>query len=64
MEVNGYKIEPEANLREAKLRGAWLEGANLFQANLEGARLGAVDLRGTVWDESTVWPEGFTPPKR
>ena len=54
MEVNGYKIEPGANLREANLSGVTLKGAKLQEANLSEAK----------WDESTVWPEGFTPPKK
>ena len=155
MEVNGYKIEPGANLRGANLTGARLVKAdltkanlleanlaygvftraditevNFTEANLKGAHLwgvnlnsihtetsplvhisriksrleikygravtltelateveiaedkvsealqgsgyafrgevilGGVNFQGAVWDESTVWPEGFTPPKQ
>ena len=44
MEVNGYKIEPGADLSGANMGGADLsfqnlEGANLSEACLEGARL-------------------------
>ena len=46
MEVNGYTIEPGANLV-----GADLEGANLTKANLKGA----------FADLDTSWPEGFDP---
>ena len=96
MEVNGYKIEPGANLAGAdftfwadltgaNLTGANLAGANLsfftpliganlsfadltgarlFKANLTEANLTGAILRGAFWDESTVWPEGFTPPEQ
>ena len=57
MEVNGYKIEPGAQLAEADLSGANLTNANLVSAdlrdaNLEGAnltnaKLVSADLRGT-----------------
>lgn len=61
MQINGYTIEPgadlrganlrEANLREANLRGAKLKGANLIganlgDANLRDAYLGGVKLGG------------------
>ena len=46
VEVNGYKIEPGANLRRAKLGGA---------------NLAWVDLDGTVADEDTTWPGSFDP---
>ena len=47
--VNGYKIEPfanlsEANLSRANLYGANLYGANLSEANLIGANLSEADL--------------------
>ena len=44
--VNGYKIEPYANLEGAVLRGANLEGANLVGAYLKGANLGDANLEG------------------
>jgi len=52
MEVNGYKIEPGAeledtNLSGANLRDANLSGANLRDANLEGARM----PDGTIHDQ-------------
>jgi len=63
----------EANLEGANLYGAYLYGANLEGANLEGANLEGADLRranlrganleGAVWDEYTVWPKGYEPPK-
>ena len=66
-----------ANLREATLRGANLrgavlkraklglsnlEGADLSGANLTGADLSGAYLEGVIYDDSTRWPEGFTPP--
>ena len=51
VEVNGYTIEPGANLAGAYLPGAHLEGANLEGANLKGANLeGAVSAFG--WELS------------
>jgi uncharacterized protein YjbI with pentapeptide repeats len=44
--VNGYTIEPNANLRGANLSGADLRGADLTMANLNGANLHGADLRG------------------
>ena len=46
VEVNGYTIEPEADLSGAGLSGADLSGT---------------DLSGTTADEITIWPEGFDP---
>lgn len=45
MKVNGYEIEPYANLRWADLRGADLKGADLKGADLRGAHLKGADLR-------------------
>jgi hypothetical protein len=42
----------ESNLNEADLRGA----------NLTGATLRDTSLKDVLWDEKTLWPEGFTPP--
>ena len=39
MEVNGYKIEPGAQLAGANLSNAKLLGVNLERANLGGGRL-------------------------
>ena len=66
VEVNGYTIEPGANLHLANLAGANLAGANLISADLRGAYLrGAnlerANLNGTVADRNTRWPEGFDP---
>ena len=62
-----------ANLSGADLYGANLSGANLSWANLReadlreadlrGADLREADLSGADWDESTIWPAGFTPPE-
>ncbi len=46
MEVNGYTIEPGANLQGANLTGANLFGADLSIANLQGANLRGANLTG------------------
>jgi len=75
VEVNGYTIEPGADLREADLRGAKLtgafRGADLTGADLTGADLTVADLtvanltkvklNGAFADTDTQWPEGFDP---
>jgi hypothetical protein len=43
--VNGYKIEPGADLRNADLRNADLSGADLAYANLRYASLVGADFR-------------------
>ena len=68
-----YTIEPEANLRDANLEGADLSGvdlsnanlrdANLEWANLSGADLADANLSGAVWNDETVFPEGFEIPE-
>ena len=44
--INGYSIEPGANLRGANLIGANLRGANLTGADLTGANLMCANLTG------------------
>jgi hypothetical protein len=51
-----------ADLTGADLRGADLKGADLTGADLSGARLQGAELHGVIADNTTVWPEGFTPP--
>lgn len=51
-----------ANLYGANLRGANLCDADLSGADLSGANLSNANLSGAKWDETTVWPAGFTPP--
>jgi uncharacterized protein YjbI with pentapeptide repeats len=46
MKVDGYAIEPGADLRRANLKGANLEGADLRGARLEGANLRGANLQG------------------
>ena len=53
--INGYKIEPNANLRDANLRDANLRSANLRSANLMGADLMGANLMGANLDFS-CWP--------
>ena len=57
----------DANLQDAFLARANLLGAPLWRANLRGADLQGADLAETIledaeYDNTTVWPEGFTPP--
>ena len=47
-----YTIEPRADLDGANLRGAKLSRTRLREANLSGA----------VWNDETVFPEGFEIP--
>jgi hypothetical protein len=49
MVVNGYVIEPKADLRWANLRGANLKEANLRWANLRGANLEGANLDFACW---------------
>ena len=56
VEVNGYTIEPGANLWRANLEDADLTGADLSQSNLSGA-----NLKGVKADQDTTWPDGFDP---
>ncbi|MEO2086415.1 MAG: pentapeptide repeat-containing protein [Acidimicrobiales bacterium] len=51
MEVNGYTIEPGANLLVADLTGVDLRGANLVRTVLNGATASPL----------TGWPDGFNP---
>ena len=68
-----------ADLKGANLGRADLSGAGLQGANLSGAYLAVTDLRGAdltdavledtrfigaLWDETTLWPDGFDPPPR
>ena len=70
-----WAVLTRANLTGAKLGGANLQVADISDANLQGADLqgqkgyneGAKGLTTkqvdwAYWDETTKWPEGFTPP--
>ena len=69
-----YTIEPRADLEGANLRGAYLNGADLSgadlrdaelsKANLSGANLNNANLSGAVWNDETVFPEGFEIPEK
>lgn len=52
-----------ARLRDANLTGAQLNSANLIGVTLAGAVLTGVTLDGALYDSTTSWPEGFTPPR-
>ena len=55
-------ILSEANLTGAYLGGADLSEANLIDADLREANLIEANLSEAIWDDSTLWPEGFEPP--
>ena len=62
-----YTIEPRADLDRAylsgvNLRGTNLRGAYLIGADLTGANLGWANLSGAIWNDETVFPEGFEIP--
>ena len=44
MELNGYVLEPNADLRGARLNGAKLQGIDLSGADLRNANLQGADL--------------------
>ena len=52
----------DADLFGANLTGAFLTGANLTGANLNPADLTNATLKRIIYDSSTTWPNGFTPP--
>ena len=52
-----------ANLSSADLEGANLSNANLEWANLRDANLNNANLSGAVWNDETVFPEGFEIPE-
>ncbi|MDP9869150.1 MULTISPECIES: pentapeptide repeat-containing protein [Streptosporangium] len=51
----------KADLRNANLCGARLDYSDLRGATLSGAVLTGASLKRVVFDESTVWPDGFEP---
>ncbi|NUT42175.1 MAG: pentapeptide repeat-containing protein [Thermoactinospora sp.] len=51
----------KADMRRANLRGARLDYSDLRGAELGGAVLTGASLRRVVFDENTVWPDGFEP---
>ncbi|NDE57788.1 MAG: pentapeptide repeat-containing protein, partial [Acidimicrobiia bacterium] len=51
-----------ANFSGANLTSANLSDTVLFGANFTGARLSRTILTFVLWDDSTIWPSGFTPP--
>ncbi|MEW6659925.1 MAG: pentapeptide repeat-containing protein [Thermodesulfobacteriota bacterium] len=59
-----------ANFQEATLDGVDLQGAHFNGAKLNGSDLkGAIGITpeqvaNAIWDETTKWPEGFSPPPR
>ena len=51
-----------ANLSSAKLTGTNLSEANLIGTNLSGIEeLNRANLTSAVFDDTTLWPNGFDP---
>jgi uncharacterized protein YjbI with pentapeptide repeats len=72
--LSGAKLM-RADLSGADLHGANLSGAKLMRADLSGAHLGGANLSGAhvdggtnlsniSYDGSTIWPNGFQPPRK
>ena len=64
-----YIVEPGANLSGANLWRANLIRADLTdvclsEADLRGADLSGANLSGAVWNDETVFPEGFEIPEK
>ncbi|AKL73804.1 putative low-complexity protein [Actinobacteria bacterium IMCC26256] len=51
-----------ADLTDANLEDADLTNVDLTEADLTNANLSGTILTGVLWDETTIWPVGFTPP--
>lgn|GEM_PF-1082947 len=51
-----------ANFTNANLTNANLSEAVLFGTDFTGVRLTWTNLQFVLWDDSTIWPSGFTPP--
>ena len=60
MEVNGYKIKQNADLRDANLRDADLRGADLCDANLCGANLRDANLRDADLRDANLCRTNFS----
>ena len=65
-DISGARLL-DANLENTNLAGANLTGTSFIGANLVGANLTGATLAGTsflnvTYNETTQWPEGFTPP--
>ena len=64
-----YMIKPEADLEgadlnRANLSNAELSGAYLIRADLTDVCLNDANLSGAVWNDDTVFPEGFEIPEK
>ena len=54
VEVNGYKIEPGADLRGANFEGVEIEVADLREANLQGTNFQGAYLGGACLKEANL----------
>ena len=57
--LTGAKLS-DANLSNTDLNHAKLDGADLSEANLKGIK----SERGLYFNEDTVWPADFAPPRQ
>jgi uncharacterized protein YjbI with pentapeptide repeats len=57
----GFANLQGANLSRADLQDAVFVGANLHDAFLRGANLQGANLGFALADETTRWPDGWTP---
>ena len=48
-----------ADLSYARMWHTGLRDAVLIGADLAGAEVEVLDLRGAIFDETTIWPPGF-----
>lgn len=51
-----------ANLQNSFILESNFNGADLRGANLAGATLRDTSFKNVLWDNKTLWPDGFTPP--
>lgn len=60
--VDGFFTDADcrgATFEDADLRGSVFHSARLEGANMKAARIGGMRLKGAVYDEATLWPDGF-----
>lgn len=53
-----------ADLTGANVRGVTFKGANFIRAICKFVHYDSADFEGAIYDDSTVWPEGFDPESR
>ena len=63
MKVTGTNGKEYTIGSRADLDGAYLRGTNLSGASLRGTNLNSADSSGAIWNDETVFPEGFEIPE-